>query len=227
MANKKEKKNKYFFENKREIELPTLIDMVFLLLIFFISTLSLSSSGDQDLPTPSRKSFTLPRARGETSVLTDEILSTLLIQVTHVNDNPASPKVVYILQPDEQNKLTEVQALKKVKEEISRSSPDSSHYGIVPENAFEMPGAVRDTTHVFSIIRQNIQEYTEEHLHTPSISNTIEVRAAQDTEFGIINYIMEQCSQYGNLIPKITFRVLSSEKESLVNQEEEESQGGV
>ncbi len=221
------KKHKPFFENKREIELPTLIDMVFLLLIFFISTLSLSSSGDQDLPAPSRKAFTLPRARGETTVLKDEVLSTLLIYVTHISENPASPKAVYILQPDENTKLTESQALKRVNEEIASVPPDSSHYGIFPANAFDMTRAARDTIHAFSIIRENIAQYTEEHFHSPSISNTIEVRAVQDTEFGIIRYIMEQCSQYDNLIPKITFRVLSSEKKSLANQEEEESAGGV
>jgi hypothetical protein len=42
--------------------------------------------------------------------------------------------------------------------------------------------------------------------------NSIEIRAVKDTEFRIINYIMEQVSAYADTIPRLMWRTLTGKE---------------
>ena len=203
----------YNTDDKDEFELPSLIDMVFLLLIFFMASLSVSSSGDPSLnPGQPQRTFNLPEAKGEVSVLTGEEIKALIFQIEHKDaKDTLSPKVVYILWPEKKQKVTEDQALEKVQSELSKAPSDSSHFATFPGNFLQIEKSFLDTCRVFSLIAENIKKY-KEYLGQQSSSNTIEIRAVKETEFRIINFVMDQCSLYDKFFPKITFRVLSSEK---------------
>ncbi len=210
-------------EENQEIEFPSLIDMVFLLLVFFMATLSLSSSGNPTPTTgPPQRPFDLPEAKGETSVSSEEIIKTLTIQIEHLDaENAESPKALYFLWPDRDHPVSEKQVYEQVKSELHQLSPDSSHFAVLPRNYLALTDSDMDTCRAFKLIEENIRKYKDDYFAQPSSSNTIEIRAVRDTEFQIINFIMNQCSRYGNLIPKITFRVLSAKEP------EKEGSGGV
>ena len=65
-----------------------------------------------------KKIFDLPEAKGSEAVVHDEVLENLLIQIEHKNEqNPASPKVAYVLWPDVEDSLTLSDAFNKAKED--------------------------------------------------------------------------------------------------------------
>ena len=82
-------------EEPKELELPSFIDMVFLLLIFFMATLNLSSSSEPSPKSgPPLRSITLPEAEGETKVNGDKALKNLLILIEHKDlKDSKSPKI--------------------------------------------------------------------------------------------------------------------------------------
>lgn len=199
---------------KREVELPTLIDMVFLLLIFFIATLSFSSGGDPQAPSPEdEKKFELPQAMGKTIKTEGGKLTTLLFQIQYASpDDPASPKVLFVLWPDEKGERTEAEALKAIQNEIAQMPPDTSHYARFPQNFLDMTPNELKRHWAFQLIAESIEKYKG---MTGSMAvREIEIRAIKDTEFKIINYILTECSsddETENEIPKINFRVLVPE----------------
>lgn len=182
---------------KENFEFPSLMDVVFLLLIFFLATLSFTSSGGKS-PIPSLLPFPLPEAEGSRAVREREILETLLIQIEHRDEkNPQSPKVVYILRPSPEDSLTFSQALKKAKEDSSL-------------HAEFFPDTLRGSREIFEqcracgLIGRAIEDHKNKFFQKPSPANYIEIRAVKSTEFRVINFIMEKCSR--DTIPKLVFR---------------------
>jgi biopolymer transport protein ExbD len=199
----KYKKNSNF---GKEIDLPTLIDMVFLLLIFFIASLSISSGGGKDVAPP-MEGLTLPSVAG-IAAPNEGQLSTLVFQIerkaTEQND---TVKVLYVLWPDGETK-SEDQALKKIRENFIQAKADSL-YAEFPSNLFALSQAQIDTTMAFKVIKSKIKQYQGLHFNAAELSNTIEIKADKETEFKIISYIMDQCATYNDKIPKVTFRVMA------------------
>lgn len=199
---------------QRQVELPTLIDMVFLLLVFFIATLHLSAGGDPKSTSPDQQQrFDLPEAMGTSLKTENGVLSTLLFQIQRVDsENPQSPKMLYVLQPDHDGSQSEADIMMAIREELAQEPPDSNHVAVFPRNYLQMSYAAQDTCRAFRLIRESIASYQDEHFAQASFSNTIEIRAIKDTEFRIISYILQECSEYDDLIPKVTFRVMSPEE---------------
>jgi len=198
----------------KELDLPTLIDMVFLLLIFFAATISLSTGEKKAAPTPEKPlDYNLPKVTGQVSPTGEDVLSTLLFQIQYASkDSADNLKAVYILWPDDAGLRTDKEAMKMIAEELQGDPPDSSHYAVFPRNFLSMSSQAIQNSRAFRIISDNLRLYQEAHFSAATkSSNTIEIRAVKDTEFKIINYIMQQCSSYDDLIPKIAFRVMAPE----------------
>jgi hypothetical protein len=197
--------SKSMAESQREVELPTFIDMVFLLLVFFI--VSLSFSPDTDIPVPPT-TLELPKVKGTASNIEGGQLATLTLQIEKsVPDMLASPKVLYILKPSA-DVQTEEEALKRIKDGLLLETPDSTNIAVFPGNLLSLSEDEMSKNSAFKLIADSIKEYKDEHFNTAGLSNTIEVIADIGTEFKIINYILTQCSEFGDKIPKVTFRVM-------------------
>ena len=197
------------FQKKEEIkslELPTLIDVVFLLLIFFLVTISLLRPGlPSPIPGPPRKPFDLPEAKGSKIDGEKEILETLLIQIERKDEkDPLSPKLVYTLWPSIKDSVTLEQARAKAKED--------SLFAEFPPNFLSMGDQEFANSPPCSLIAKSIKDYKNLAFKEPGLSNFIEIRAIKDTEFRIINFIMIQCSAYEDTIPKLVFRTLSEKR---------------
>jgi hypothetical protein len=59
------------------------------------------------------------------------------------------------------------------------------------------------------MIKNEIIGYKDNHFFEPKPTNSIEIRAVWDTEFRIVNFILETCSALGDTIPRINVRTMS------------------
>lgn len=207
------KNNHHGADYEREVELPTLIDMVFLLLIFFIATLTLSTSGEKKpVPTDQQKEFELPKAKGRIIQEEDKHLTNLLFQFENkVQNDSVYGRVLYVLRPDHVVKKTEAELYSAIKDSLESEPADSSLFATFPPDFLSMSYTQQDTCRAFRLIQEHIRSYWSERFANagPNLSNTIEIRATKETEFRIISYIMQQCSQFDDDIPKVTFRVMA------------------
>ena len=202
-------------KESRELELPTLIDVVFLLLIFFLVTFSISGQWIKSpLPGQEEELPNLPEAEGNEIREEEEILGTLAFQVSHVEQkDPTSAKRVYALVPA----LAESRTLRQA---LARAAKDSSLFRDFPADSLmqSMSDAEFKLCAACSLIKAQIDSYSARHFLTPSFSNNIEIRAEQDIEFRIVNYFMSLCSEQGDNIPGLTFRTISESKKNRVLQ---------
>ena len=198
----------------KQIELPSLVDMVFLLLIFFITTLTLSSGGDPKETSPEQqKQFQLPQASGRMAPTERGELSTLLLQIGHeIKGDSLGSKVLHILLPDPVSTISETEAMSRVKQELAQEQPDSSHCAVFPGNLLDISFDDLENYRAFRLMAAAIDSYRTANFVVPSYDNTIEVRADKRTEFKIINFILTKCSEPDSLIPKVTFRVMAPEE---------------
>ncbi len=194
-------------EEIRGMDLPSLIDVVFLLLIFFLVTMQFSveaSSAKRRGAKP--PDIQLPRARGAEDVPSDDVLSTLLFQIQYaVKNDSSSPRVVYVLEPSGQNPITRNEALQNAKRD--------SMFAIFPRDFLQLKENQFKRLPACRLISDAIFNYKEEHFHRPSLDNTVEIRAEKDVEFKIINFIMQECSAYKDTIPRVIFRTLAQVKD--------------
>ncbi|GBD93596.1 biopolymer transport protein ExbD/TolR [bacterium BMS3Abin05] len=193
-------------EGIRDLEFPSLIDIIFLLLIFFLITMQFSVES-----TSARKSgakppdIQLPHAEGSEDVAAEDIISTLLFQIQYkVKNDPQSPRVVYVLEPAGKDSISRADAFNIAKRD--------SMFAEFPKDFLEMNKRKFRQTNAGQLISNAIYEYKEEHFLAPSIENTVEIRAEKNIEFKIINYIMQECSAYKDTIPRVIFRTLSRSK---------------
>jgi hypothetical protein len=195
-------------EDKRQLELPTLIDVVFLLLIFFLVTFSVSAPGSKTvLPGQQAELPNLPEAEGYDFINQNEVLETLLIQVSHEDIKDAtSPKIVYVLWPSVKDSLNVQKAFMKAK-------TDSSAFRAFPADFLAMNEKEFKNCPPCSLIAAHIDSFKKQHFSEPNPSNHIEMRAEKDIEFRIVNHIMDRCSAYGDTIPRLVFRTQSGSKE--------------
>ena len=190
-------------EEKKGISLPGLIDIIFLLLIFSVATFSYTDSsvhsesqqgGDFDLE--------LPETGLTDTFVADDVLQTLMFQVEHTDaENPFSPKVVYILWPVWEDSLTLAGAKQKAQED--------SLFAVFPQGFLGMSDQEFVRTQPCTLIHWALRTYKNAYFEEPNYANTIEIRAVKDTEFRIIKFILEECSAYGDTIPRFTLRTLS------------------
>ncbi len=190
--------------DKKGLSLPGMIDIIFLLLIFSLVTLSISQArvetkrrGDQSTE------FSLPETRSTETEETGGILQTLLFQIERSDpENVQSPKIVYILFPSIQDSIS--------LEEAKINAQRDSLFATFPDNFLKMNDLVFSKTAPCDLIQWAIQKYKEDHFTKPDLSNSVEIRADKNTEFRIVNFIMEQCSVYGDTIPRVVLRTLTA-----------------
>jgi hypothetical protein len=189
---------------KKGLSLPGLIDIIFLLLIFSLVTLSITQAkvetkrrGDQSME------FPLPETK---SIETEEVggvLQTLMFQIEPSDPEDAlSPKTVYVLWPSIQDSLSV--------EEARINAQRDSLFAVFPDDFLKISDAVFSKTVPCNLIQWAVQKYKEEHFFDADLSNSVEIRAVKNTEFRIVNFIMEQCSVYGDTIPRVVLRTLTA-----------------
>jgi hypothetical protein len=111
-------------------------------------------------------------------------------------------------------KKTETELYGAIKDSLASEPADSNLFATFPPNFLALNYDRQDTCRAFRLIREHIRSYWSERFANsgPNFSNTIEIRATKETEFRIISYIMQQCSQFEDDIPKVTFRVMAPDE---------------
>ncbi len=190
-------------EGKKGISLPGLIDIVFLLLIFSLVTFSISSVKVKTTEGNGEAAdYFLPEARMKETLEKEKILQTLLILVEYEEpEDQNSPKVVYTLWPSVKDSLTFSEAKNNAIRDslFAQFTPD---FLTLSDDAFANSSACL-------LIKRAIHDYKELYFYEPRNTNSVELRAVKQTEFRIVNFIMEQCSSYGDTIPRILLHTLS------------------
>ncbi|MCD6117321.1 hypothetical protein J7K93_09920 [bacterium] len=200
-------------DERKSLSLPGMIDIIFLLLIFSLVTLSTSESGVEAKKRGEHTDkFDLPHVNQAETYEVSTVLKTLLFQI---EKDTSGAKYVLALWPNVRDSLT----LDQARQIAVNNWIASSQKGVkpkfmvkVPENYLKLSEADFKKTDVCKLISSSIRKYQEENFFEPSLSNRIEIRAVKDTEFRLINYIMSESGKYGKLIPRCVFRTLTEEK---------------
>ncbi len=199
-------------EEKKGLSLPGLIDIIFLLLVFSLVTMGISIQRAGTAEGAAEKSgsgnnidYNLPEARAEGTLEVNDILQTLLFLVEHENpEDLGSPKIVYTLWPSPIDSLTIL--------ETKNLAINDSLFALFPSDFLTLDDDAFAEIPPCSLIQWAVREYKESHFFKPQNTNAIEIRAVRDTEFRIVNFILEQCSAYGDTIPRILLHTLSSKE---------------
>ena len=192
---------------KKGLSLPGLIDIIFLLLIFALVTLSVSQAkietkkrGNQSLE------FDLPETQMAETEEIGRVLDNLMFEIGHVDaEDQQSPLVVYALFPDVQDSVTY--------EEAKAKASRDSVFQVFPKNFIQLSDKDFKNLNACRFISRTIKAYKNEHFLQPDPFNSIEIRAVKDTEFRVINHLMNTCSAYGDTIPRIVIRTLTGKEE--------------
>ncbi len=193
-------------DEKKDFSLPGLIDIIFLLLIFTLVTLSVSNAelDNQEEGDQIAGEVDLPYAESSLTVESDATLSTLLFQVVKLNSkDPESPNVVYTLVPVYGDTTSITEAFNKAVQD--------SLFAVYPSDFLELDDNAFIQLEASQLIRNTIQEYKNNFFQQPGWSNAVEIRAAKEIEFRIIQYILDRCSVYGDTIPQIVLHTLTGE----------------
>ncbi len=186
---------------KRGLSLPGMIDIIFLLLIFSLVTLS-HTNPDVSQNREGKQSVTLdlPLINSNLTEEKDDILSTLMVEVKFVNNNSNNPRIVYILLPSGDTTTYQIAKQKAIRTVMCDTFPDN--FLSLNEDAFRSLSACK-------IIKESIKNYKNTHFIEPNLNNSVEIRADKNIEFRIFNYILNQCSAYEDTIPRVITRTLS------------------
>ncbi len=184
----------------RGFELTSLIDIVFLLLIFFLVSFAFSLAGDVD-ETQTYSEMKLPKTNTLLPVLNDDVLDNLMIQIGPDSGATANVKRVYVLWPEFEpgRRVTRLQAL-------ARAQADST-FADYPSEFIHLPPEAFESLEANRLIRDSIRRYVElEQFYRRTPHPVVEVRAHADTEFRILSFILNRCADYGDVVPQIIIR---------------------
>ena len=193
-------------DEKKGLSLPGLIDIIFLLLIFSLVTLSFSQAKVESKRSgENTDAFDLPEAKVAETVEVEDVLQTILFQVENVDpEDLNSLKTLYVLLPSAVDSLT-VEEAKQVAER-------DSIFAVFPRGYIGMDDRTFERTDACRLIRSTLRTYVDQNFYEPNSMNSIDIRAVKDTEFRIINYIMEQVSTYADTIPRLMWRTLTGKE---------------
>lgn len=189
-------------DTRKGMSLPGMIDIIFLLLIFSLVTLSVSQATVETKKRGEEGSdFKLPVT---TSLQTEEIeeyIHTLVYQIEHVDpEDETSPKRVIVLSPAGSDSVS-------LPEARARAINDSI-FADFPDDVLSFSDSRFERSEACRLIRSTLESYKRDAFLEPDPSNTVQIRAAEDTEFRIVNYILTRCSAYGDTIPNIALHTL-------------------
>jgi hypothetical protein len=195
------------FQKKREqkeLNLPSLIDVVFLLLIFSLVTIPVEKADNvnpQTQRSTSSSELPLPFVASPKVVDIDPVLRSLLIQVENRSaGDPASGRVVYVLRPSERDTTIGQTRQTAIRDSLFAAFPDS--FLRLSNSEFARSRACR-------LIHDQIGAYLDRRNRPAGIAPKVEIRAVRNTEFRIVNYIMRECSAHGDTLPSISVRTFS------------------
>lgn len=192
-------------EIAKSIELPTFIDVIFLLLIFFLLTYS---------PVPPQKGqstlqLTLPIAKGLEKVQLSERLQTMMVEVFPLKAKDLTQGYrVNVLLPFEDYSVVEVRPRVIT---ISKAREYAQRYGrmaILPANYAAIPDKDFLELDAIKMLDRELERYVEYRFKTPKPTNRIEIRADATIKFRLIGHILEKCSSFGDLVPMVVFRTM-------------------
>lgn len=193
-------------DKARDLDLPSLIDMVFILMIFFV--VILIRSGLESGPAKPSDWKELPKARVKQINLPREMLETLTFFVEKQENT--GELVLYVLNPDSLATLNAPQlslgeALLRVKRNGSGPA-GNKHSALLTQ---------RDL--VNALIQNHIDAYRKKHFAYPETKSEIEIIADKDTPFWLVNEVFKQCQEVRDnndkliwpMISKVIFRVIN------------------
>jgi hypothetical protein len=189
-------------ENERSLELVSLIDIVFLLLLFFLVSFAFTLAGD-DSEMKIYSEIDLPKTETALPAIKDDILENLMIQIVPDTSEFGVSRRVYVLWPsfEDTAKVSRLQA-------FHRAAQDST-FAVFPPDFILLPDEEFAGTAPCTLITNSIARYVErEKFYRGNSSPIVEVRAEQNTEFKIINFIMDVCSSQQQAIPQIIIRAV-------------------
>lgn len=198
-------------DDKKDLSLPSLIDIIFLLLIFSMVTLDVSSFNAEPIHDQDKEEGVelpdLPELENQKPLeINENEIKTLLIQIEYETENESNigskkRKKVIVMIPDHENPISIEQAQ-------SKSERDSLFAFFHPDSIIGISDTQFGRTSACKLIVNSIQKYKEQQYLRPDPSNSISIRAVKDTEFRIINFIMNTCAVYGDTIPKVIIHAL-------------------
>lgn len=191
-------------EKKKSVSLPGMIDIIFLLLIFALVTLSVSQATIETEKRGERGSdFDLPYVRSPRTQELGEVISTLIFQVEKTDAQDAeSLRKVTLLRPSGRDSLT--------LSEAKLLADQDSMFAFFPPDFLSLTDAEFEASEACRLIKNTLAEYKDAEFFEPSPANSVEIRAVSDTEFRIVGYILDCCSAYGDTIPNIQLHTLGS-----------------
>ena len=187
-------------ENQRSLELISLIDIVFLLLLFFLVSFAFSLAGDVS-DTKVYSEITLPQTDTKLPPIKDDILENLMIQIIPDTSGQGVSRRVYVLWPsfDDTTRVSRVQAFHRAVQD-STSAVFPPGFLLLADEEFQKSAPC-------TLITNSLARYIEkERFYHGNTHPAVEVRAEQNTEFKIINFIMNTCSAQQQAIPQIIIR---------------------
>ncbi len=183
---------------QKEIELPTFIDIVFLLLIFFIVSFSpvAPKVGEAKLE------LNLPIAEGAGEVESNELLETILIEILPLKEEEKMIgfRVSVLLPFDSYASQKGGLTYRDAKSNSSQRQED------LPLDVSNLSDREFSRLPAIQLLNDQIDRYVASKFRVPRPSNRIEIRADKEVQFRVINAVMEKCSSYGDLIPSLVFR---------------------
>jgi biopolymer transport protein ExbD len=187
---------------QKELNLPSLIDVVFLLLIYSLVTIPIERSETNSASTASastRQELELPYVKSRKAVEIDPILRTFLVQIENeIPEDPRSARMVYVLKPSEKDSTMGQARATAVRD---------SSFARFPIDFLGLTDSEFSQTRAYRLIREEIRRFAR-----GEASERIEIRAVKNTEFRIVNAIMRECSAYGDTLPAIAVRTLANSK---------------
>ncbi len=191
---------------QKELNLPSLIDVVFLLLIYSLLTIPIekseSSQTAETADAASKQEVNLPYVQSRKAVDIDPVLRTFLIQIENeVPEDPRSARIVYILKPSERDST-----LGQARETAVRDSA----FARFPADFLGMNNREFEQTRACRLIRDEIRRFERGKTPRRDVSKRVEIRAVKNTEFRIFDAIMRECSAFGDTIPAIAVRTLAN-----------------
>ncbi|MCG8608614.1 biopolymer transporter ExbD [bacterium] len=191
-------------DNKRTIELTSLIDVVFLLLVFFLVTFAFTLSGDVS-QSEVQSELELPETGTMLPIVSDEVLENLMIQIVPDTSGGDIVKEAYILWPamEDTAGVSRAQAMLKALRD--------STFAPFPTNFVSLGREQFENTEACTLIANSISRYVDAYRQFGRRGRPlVEVRAEQNTEFRILSFIMDQCSAQDDFVPQIVIRTIRS-----------------
>ena len=189
-------------KDNRVIELTGLIDIVFLLLVFFLVSFSFTLAGNVS-ENEIYSAMDLPKTTTDLPPLKEDLLENLMIQIHPDTTEGTITRKTFVLWPAIKDtvQISRWQA-------VNNALRDST-FAKFPEDFLNLPDEEFQRVAACTLIANSINRYVAlQQTYNGSARPLIEVRADQNTEFQIISFILNQGSAHNDVVPQIVIRTV-------------------